>query len=250
MLHQNEEGGKFPAFFVCHGSNNDERKELRLPLLARWAASYASSMRKYGRTFHLPISVGATSDDKVMASLEGLRVADLVVTEKMDGENTTLHRDGSHARSPDSRYHPSRDWLKAFAANVSPQLADDERIVGENLYARHSVAYDALPSFFLGFAWIIGTEIQPWDLTLARFEELGITPVPTLYRGPFSPNLFDNLAASLDKAKQEGFVARVAEAFAEADMPIRMGKYVRAGHVQSETHWMKAELVTNRLAGG
>jgi hypothetical protein len=29
-----------------------------------------------------------------------------------------------------------------------------------------------------------------------------------------------------------------------------MGKYVRTGHVQSETHWMKAELITNRLAGG
>jgi len=207
-------------------------------------------MKKYGRTFHLPMSAGATSDDKVMSSLEGLRVADLVVTEKMDGENTTIHRGGSHARSPDSRYHPSRDWLKAFASAVSPQLAADERIVGENLYARHSVAYDALPSFFLGFAWIIGAEIQPWDLTLARFEELGIVSVPTLYRGPFRPNLFDDLVASLDKTGQEGFVARVAEAFDEADMPIRMGKYVRAGHVQSEIHWMKAELVTNRLAGG
>ena len=28
-------------------------------------------MKKYGRTFHLPISLGATSDDKIMSSLEG-----------------------------------------------------------------------------------------------------------------------------------------------------------------------------------
>lgn len=97
-------------------------------------------MKKYGRTFHLPISQGATSDDKIMSSLQGLKVDDLVVTEKMDRENTTIHQGGSHARSPDSRYHPSRDWLKAFAAGISPQLAGDERIVGENLYARHSVA--------------------------------------------------------------------------------------------------------------
>ncbi|WP_261318911.1 RNA ligase family protein [Rhizobium leguminosarum] len=126
-------------------------------------------MRKYGRTFHLPISRGATSDDKIMSSLDGLKVDYLVVTEKMDGENTTIHSGGSHARSPDSRYHPSRDWLKAFGAGISPQLADEERIIGENLYARHSIAHQALPSCLLGFAWIVGDEVQPWDTTLACF---------------------------------------------------------------------------------
>lgn len=205
-------------------------------------------MKKYGRTFHLPMSVGATSDDKVMSSLSGLMVEDIVVTEKMDGENTTIHVGGSHARSPDSRNHPSRDWLKAFAAGISPQLSKGERIVGENLYARHSIAYDALPSYFLGFAWILGDVVQSWDLTLARFEELGIMPVPTLYRGRYRPGLFDEMARTLDLNRQEGFVARIADAFPEVDMPERVGKYVRAGHVQSEIHWMKSELVANRLA--
>lgn len=205
-------------------------------------------MKKYGRTFHLPISSGATSDDKIMSSLDGLIVEDLVVTEKMDGENTTIHTGGSHARSPDSRYHPSRDWLKAFAAGISPYLREGERIVGENLFARHSVAYDALPSYFLGFAWIVDEEVQPWDLTLARFEELGIQAVPTLYRGPYRKGLFDGLAKSLDLTRQEGFVVRTAEAFMESAMPDRVGKYVREGHVQSEIHWMKAELIPNKLA--
>ncbi len=205
-------------------------------------------MKKYGRTFHLPISPGATSDDKIMSSLDGLMVQDLVVTEKMDGENTTIHASGCHARSPDSRYHPSRDWLKAFAAGISPYLTEGERIVGENLFARHSIGYEALHSYFLGFAWIVEGEVQSWDLTLARFDELGIQPVPTLYKGPYRPGLFDDLARALDLTKQEGFVARIASSFAESDMPARMGKYVRSGHVQSETHWMKAELIANRLA--
>lgn len=207
-------------------------------------------MKKYGRTFHLPISPGATSDDKVMSSLEGLMVEDLVVTEKMDGENTTIHAGGSHARSPDSRYHPSRDWLKAFAAGISPYLAADERIIGENLYARHSVAYDALPSYFLGFAWVIGDEVQSWDLTLARFSELGIQPVKQLYRGPYRTALFEDLARALDRSRQEGFVVRIANSFTEGDMPLRLGKYVREGHVQSDIHWMKAELIPNGLAQG
>jgi len=174
-------------------------------------------------------------------------VEDLIVTVKMDGENTTIHAGGCHARSPDSRYHPSRDWLKAFAAGISPRLKEGERIIGENLYARHSVAYDALPSYFLGFAWIVGDEVQSWDLTHARFEELGIQPVPTLYRGPYLQGLFDDLAESLEPTKQEGFVARIADSFADTDMPTRMGKFVREGHVEAETHWMKAELIPNRL---
>ena len=207
-------------------------------------------MPKYGRTFHVPTSPGATTDDKVMASLDGLRVPDLVVTEKMDGENTTIHAGGTHARSPDSRHHPSRDWLKAFAAGISPQLAPDERIVGENLFARHAVVYDALPSFFLGFAWITDGTVRSWDDTLARFADLGIVPVPLLHRGPWEDDLLERLAAGLDRARQEGFVVRIADAFPEAEMPTRMGKWVRAGHVQSEVHWTKAPLVPNRMAGG
>jgi hypothetical protein len=105
-----------------------------------------------------------------------------------------------------------------------------------------------LPSYFLGFAWIIGDEVQAWDPTLARFQELGIQPVPTLYRGPYRLGLFDDLAKTLDLGRQEGFVARVAGAFAEGAMPERVGKYVRAGHVQSEVHWMQAELIPSRLA--
>lgn len=206
------------------------------------------TVRKYGRTFHLPISPGATSDDKIMSSLGSLMIDDLLITEKMDGENTTIHNEGTHARSPDSHYHPSRDWLKAFASGISQRLENDERIVGENLYAKHSVGYDELPSYFLGFSWIVGNDIQPWDATLDRFLELGITPVKTLYRGAFTKGLFESQADRLDLDRQEGFIARDAGRFKETEMPIRMGKYVRANHVQSETHWMKLELVANKLA--
>ncbi len=205
-------------------------------------------MKKYGRTYHLPISPGATSDDKIMDNLDALMKGDLIITEKMDGENTTIHSGGTHARSVDSRYHPSRDWLKAFAAGISIHLSDNERIVGENVFARHSIIYDQLPSYFLGFCWIVDNVIQAWDATLVRFEELGVTPVSILYQGLYREQLFEDIAASLDQQTQEGFVARIADAFPESDIPLNMGKYVREGHVQSETHWMKAEMIPNKLA--
>lgn len=205
-------------------------------------------LKKYGRTYHLPISPGATADDKVLRSIDGLILGDIVITEKLDGENTTIHRLGTHARSLDTGYHPSRDWLKAFASVIAPQLAEDERIVGEYLFARHAIGYDDLPSYFLGFAWLKGNVFQPWDESLVRFEGLGVTPVPVLYRGPYRPGLFEDVAASLDVRRQEGFVVRAAGAFTEAEMDRRMGKYVRAGHVQGDEHWTKMPVVRNGLA--
>jgi len=205
-------------------------------------------LKKYGRTFHLPQSPGATSDDKIMSSVEQLASADEVVfTEKMDGENMTIHGQGCHPRSIDARYHPSRDWAKAFAAGISPQLAEDERIVGEYLFARHSIVYSELPTYFLGFAWIKASVVQPWDATVSRFAELGVIAVPELYRGLFSDMVVADVIAGLDLETQEGFVVRTTAAFNEADMPTHLAKYVREGHVQSETHWMNAELVKNGL---
>jgi hypothetical protein len=207
-------------------------------------------MKKYGRTFHLPNSPGVMSDDKILRDVSVLSSADEVVfTEKMDGENTTIHAGGCHARSPDSGYHASRDWMKAFAAGISPGLGAHERVVGEYLFAQHSVTYAALPSYFLGFAWIVDDVVQGWDATMEKFAGLGIHPVNVLHRGVFDAASVKAVLADLDLTWQEGFVVRTAAGFAAADMATHMGKYVREGHVQSETHWMRAEIVKNGLAG-
>jgi len=206
-------------------------------------------MKKYGRTYHLPMSPGVMSDDKILQNLSILTSANEVVfTEKMDGENTTIHQAGCHARSPDSGYHASRDWVKAFAASISPNLAENERIVGEYLFARHSVAYDGLQSYFLGFAWIVDGIVQAWDTTLERFNALGIQPVSVLHRGTFDDAAVNAVLTDLDLSKQEGFVVRTTSDFLEAEMGTHMAKYVRADHVQSETHWMQAEIIRNGLA--
>lgn len=205
-------------------------------------------MRKYGRTYHLPTSPGVMSDDKILRDLSVLTAAtEVVFTEKMDGENTTIYQGGCHARSPDSGYHASRDWMKAFAAGISPSLAENERIVGEYLFARHSVAYDNLNSYFLGFAWIVDGTVKTWDSTVERFNILGIQPVSVLHRGSFSDAAVNAVLADLDLSKQEGFVVRTTSEFSETNMGTCMAKYVRADHVQSETHWMNAEITRNGL---
>ncbi|QHY97541.1 hypothetical protein SSPS47_20775 [Streptomyces sp. S4.7] len=104
----------------------------------------------YPRTPHLPWSPGVASDDVRVGDLDGLRGREVVVTEKMDGENTTLYRDGLHARSLDSGHHPSRAWVKALQGRIGGLIPDGVRVCGENMYARHSIPYEDLESWFYG----------------------------------------------------------------------------------------------------
>jgi RNA ligase len=95
---------------------------------------------KYPRTPHLPWSPGASEDDVKLDGCLKFQGREVVVTEKMDGENTSLYRNGLHARSLDSRHHPSRDWIKAWHGGIAHHIPEGWRLCGENVYARHSIA--------------------------------------------------------------------------------------------------------------
>ena len=101
---------------------------------------------KYPRSPHLPWSEGGTSDDAYLFDTDHFAGKEVVITEKMDGENTSMYRDGIHARSIDGRHHPSRDWVKALHGKICLEIPEGWRLCGENLYARHSIAYEELES--------------------------------------------------------------------------------------------------------
>jgi hypothetical protein len=204
---------------------------------------------KYPSTPHLPFSPGLQNDDTRILTLSGFQGREVVVTEKMDGENTTMYMDHIHARSVDSRHHPSRDWVKWFWSNISYLIPEGWRICGENVYARHSVQYDNLETYFYGFSiWNADNVALSWDDTLFYFEEVfNIKPVPVLYRGQFDEKILENLAESIDPFSQEGFVVRVTDEIPYNDFDLKVAKWVRKGHVQTNKHWMQQEVVPNGL---
>lgn len=204
---------------------------------------------KYPRTPHLPFSLGRSADDKILQSMSHFEGRDIVVTLKMDGENTSLYADGYHARSLDSRHHPSRDWLKAYHANHLAQVIPAGwRVCGENLFARHSIGYTDLQSYFMGFSiWNAENRALSWAETLVYFELMGITPVTEVYRGVFDEAVLRKLADTLDTEKNEGFVVRLASEFAYNDFRVSVAKWVRPKHVQTSEHWMHAAVVPNEL---
>ena len=68
------------------------------------------------RTPHVIWSPGRSKDDMALDSIEHLeRLDDAVVTEKLDGENTTLYHNYLHARSIDSKSHPSKRLDQAIS---------------------------------------------------------------------------------------------------------------------------------------
>lgn len=205
-------------------------------------------MIKYPRTPHLPWSPGATDDDRILHDLTTFEGKRVIGTKKMDGENTNMYPDGVHARSLDSKGGVDRDWIKKFWAEFAHNIPEGWRICGENLWARHSIHYTDLPSYFMGFSvWDDFNNCLDWDTTLEYFELFGITPVEVIYDGVWDEAAIRRLHTTLDPAKDEGFVIRLRDSFHYDRFGTSVAKYVRQGHVQTDKHWRHQELVPNGL---
>lgn len=209
---------------------------------------------KYPRSLHLPWSPGATSDDKMLRSTEHFEGREVVETEKLDGENTTIYSDRyCHARSLDSAHHDSRSWVKALAARVSLDLPAGWRVCGENVFAQHSVGYDRLSTYFYVFSiWDEDNNCLSWDDTVTWCGLLGLSHVPVLYRGPWNEEAvkeaWTGCSAFADEG--EGYVVRLTDGFSYGDFSVSLAKWVRKGHVNpDDTHWMHREVVPNSLEG-
>lgn len=196
---------------------------------------------KYPRTLHLPFSPGVMSDDKVQHDLSGLEGKEVVVTEKLDGENTSIYPGGLvHARSLEYVSRVDRDRIKALAAEVGMHLSDGTHICGENVWGEHSISYSNLEHFFYVFsAWDKGTCLS-WDDTVTWALCLDLKTVPVLYQGPFDVKVLKKLWTPTYAGDElEGFVVRPSEAFKAKDFSRVCAKWVRAGHVRTQAHWTR-----------
>ena len=203
---------------------------------------------KHPRMPHLPWSPGRTKDDRVLDSVDHFNGIQVVATIKMDGENTTLYRNHIHARSMDSRDHESRHWVKAFHNNIRIFIPYEWRICGENLYAKHSIHYKGLPSYFLVFSvWNENNMCLSWEETELFCSKLGLEMVQELFRGIWKPAMQEAMDKLSYIKGHEGYVIRSAGEFHYDDFEMNVAKYVRENHVQTDKHWMHSELVKNEL---
>jgi hypothetical protein len=206
---------------------------------------------KYPRTFHLPWSPGLTKDDRVMQDVSGFEGEDIVQTLKMDGENTSMYRDYIHARSIDSGGHESRCWVKNFHAHFAHDIPKGWRICGENLYAKHSIHYQNLSTYFMVFSiWDENNTCLSWQDTKEWCELLGLATVPVLYEGKWDEaQIKSSYPTFYNNDEIEGYVVRLAKSFHYAQFRRSVAKYVRANHVHTHNFWAERVIKNNMGVG-
>jgi hypothetical protein len=196
---------------------------------------------KHYRTYHFPWSEGVSSDDRVLDSTDQFNTHRVVITEKRDGECTTLYPDGYvHARSIDGNNHPWQSVIKAIWRERCYELPKGWRIVGENLYAQHTLRYDDLVDWIEIFAIITeNNTVLSWKDTIEWCELLCLQTVPVLWEGIWDECKIKNIQHHLNLEIKEGYVCRISKSFEASQWNYWVGKFVRKGHVQTDEHWTK-----------
>ena len=241
-----------------------------------------NASRKYCRSLHAQISLGTTSDDRFMPNgyiASFAQKENLVLTEKLDGQNNCFNKRGVFARSHAApTQHP---WDKPMRErwNLIKNDLNDLEIFGENMYGIHSIAYDRLESYFYVFAVREGDTWLSWEEVKFYAEMLDFPVVPeiditTPLKDIFDANIDENtvlenwlktnigmswedsvetpgLLAGYDpktnKPCSEGFVIRNKDSFKtnNGDLKVEnnefdnLFKLVRKSHVKTDVHWTK-----------
>lgn len=204
---------------------------------------------KYPRTMHLPHS-NLQSDDKKLSDDSNFIGKNVVVSLKMDGENTNLYNDYIHARSINSNSHPSRDWVKGLWASISYLIDDNIRICGENLYAKHTIKYDNLESYFMVYSVWRDNICLNWNDTVDYCNKLGLITVPVFYIGEYNLKLIES-EFNKHKNEHEGYVIRLYEEFNFDQFSSSVAKYVQPEFTQTlnenNEHWLSKKIEKNEL---
>lgn len=200
---------------------------------------------KYPRTFHFPFSEGAINDDRIQGEWQDLLQHELVLTEKLDGENSCIKANGVYARSHGAvNRNPWARPVWDIWERVGDTLGE-LHVFGENLYAVHSLAYSDLEHYFYVFAVRDGETWLSWDEVLEYAHILDLPVVPVLRRGHFSEILLKNAIEEQQQngsrlgGASEGVVCRVADSFHNDEFSNKVLKYVRKNHVQTDEHWTR-----------
>lgn len=204
-------------------------------------------MSKYPRTSHLPYSPGSTDDDRISDSTSSLIGKNIVITEKLDGSNTSITRGGVYGRSHvDFTRNP---WdVKSWDIwnRINRDLDDGVFLFGEGMYGIHSIEYTNLNSYFYMFGVCDNNIWVPWEVVEEYSYLLDIPIVPVLFKGIInSEKELKQIVEDLVKhpsvlgGKREGIVIRNTDMFHNDDFSMNVMKWVRKDHVQTTSHWTR-----------
>ena len=194
-----------------------------------------SPYTKAPRTYHLPWSPGATSDDLLMGDTSYFHGKEVVVTAKQDGEGVSIYGPEGyiHARKVALINTPDSGRVKALAAEIGRDIPPGYRICGESLVRTHTIHYEHLMPHARWFLqvfniWAERNQCLSWDEVTEWTLLLDLPTVPVLYRGPWDEKIVRAQWKPMFQGDpMEGYVVRLAEGFPLRDYHKAVGKFVR-----------------------
>ena len=210
--------------------------------------NYSFQITHYPRIPYSPWSPSTSRNDRILSvdKMENFLGKRVILTEKIDGSNTLLHN--GHAYSGRTS-KPSRHKIHGMAQKYHAWKIDDlHQLYGEDIYALHSIAYNAiyLDETFYAFDLRVGDEFLSWDELIDYTKELSIPTVPVLFDGVFSS--MTELSKWMDACFTigsklgptiEGAVLRIANKRPLHNLLPNVCKIVRPNHVQTDQHWSR-----------
>lgn len=226
---------------------------------------------KFPRTPHL-VGSASTRDDRVLSAEETREVLALPlrVDEKVDGANVGLHFEPAHDEArpfaltlvaqnrghllgpgEHPQYAPLWSWIAAREARLRRYLHTRFVLYGEWCYARHSVRYDRLPSYFLAFDLYDKTRRCFLDRPSVRrvCDRCDVDMVPSLHEPVVLGSM--RAVAALVGPSRVAFDTRAEGVYLRHEVPGRLlGRY-KWVHPEFtagiSTHWSSRPIEKNLL---
>lgn len=223
-----------------------------------------SDFFRFPHTPHLEwLGAGEPRDDKVLTPAEAsaLLTSDVVVEEKLDGANIGLSLGGDARLRVQNRGQYLVEPLAGQFARLTPWLAqhtdatlavlnNDLILFGEWCAARHSLAYDHLPDWFLLFDVYDRARQRFWTSTHrnALAQRAGLKHVDQVASGRFSLAQLKALLATRPSLYSNGPMEGLIIRRESADECESRAKLVRADFTQAiGDHWRRRTIEWNRV---
>jgi hypothetical protein len=219
---------------------------------------------KFPRTPHLfSLSSKPLRGDRMLSNSEATSFleGDVVIEEKVDGANIGIsvspeltiqvQNRGAYIDWPaPAQFQPLHAWLGSRSDQLLQALGQDFILFGEWCYAVHSIRYESLPDWFIGF--------DLYDRVNRRFfsgvrrnellAELHIVPAPRIATGHFSMGEVKSLVQKSHSAFGPPSVEGLYLRRESAGWLEERAKCVRPEFMQAiSDHWSSRPLSRNRI---
>lgn len=217
---------------------------------------------KFPATPYIETDITIKRSDKILqkSEVENILSAPITIEEKIDGANLgisfsssgdlQLQNRGGYLLMPlEGQWRLLKNWIVSHENAIFDVLMDKYILFGEWCYAKHSIYYNALPDWFLGFD-IFDTDREKF-LSVERrnvlLNKMGVKVVPQLGCGSFNVNelfwLFEKSKCGDEMC--EGIYIRQDQG---GYLKYR-AKMVRKEFKQNITgHWSKGLMQCNRVS--